>query len=440
MQPLEAVAPIRLSEVPPAARWSPALRIAFRFLFSYFVLCFLIDRILGFNETLLGKYAGLWHAVVVWVGKQVLHTRYDIDAVEHGISNTAHGTILFLCYLALAAVATAVWSALDRKRENYARLYQGFRLLLRLVLALAMISYGTLKAIPTQMIAPPPLFVLLQRFGELPPMRLLWLFIGSSPAYESFTGCAELLGGILLLLPRTTLLGALICCADMTMVVMLNFCYDVHVKLYSLHLLGMAVLLVLPDLRRLADLFLFNRAVEPARTPRLFARKGLDAGLQALLLLFGLTAIGMDFHHSHEQYKQFHPPRPPLYGAWSVDEFAVDGREVPLFTDPRRWRWAVFQNPGRLTVELMIGARQGYDLDLDMKSRIMTLAKRRVDPRGNLSPGADGRARFSFDASRPDALILDGTLNGRPTHARLSRMALTASNFRWIIVFPKEEE
>jgi uncharacterized membrane protein YphA (DoxX/SURF4 family) len=448
MQPLEAVAPIRLPEIPPAARWSPALRIAFRFLFSYFVLCFLIARILGFNETLLGKYAGLWHVIVVWVGKQVLHTRYDIDAVEPGISNTAHGTILFLCYVALAAVATAVWSALDRKRENYARLHQWFRLLLRLSLALAMISYGTLKVIPTQMTAPPPPFVLLQRFGELPPMRLLWLFIGSSPAYESFTGCAELLGGILLLLPRTTLLGALICCADMTMVVMLNFCYDVHVKLYSLHLLCMAVLLVAPDLRRLAGLFLFNRTVEPAQAPRLFARKGLDPSLQALFLLLGLTAIGVDFHNSHEQYKQFHPPRPPLYGAWSVDEFAVDGKEVPLYTDPQRWRWAVFQNPGRLTVELMIGARQGYNLDLDMKSRIMMLAKRRVDPRGNLLLGADGkpqvaadgRARFSFDASRPDALILDGTLNGHPTHAKLSRMALTASSFRWIIVFPKEEE
>jgi len=394
------------------------------------------------------KYGELWHVVVVWVGKQVLHTRYDISEVEHGISNTAHGTILFLCYVAAAAVATAVWSVLDRRRENYERLHQWLRLLLRFFLALAMFTYGTLKVIPTQMIAPPPLFVLLQRFGELPPMRLLWLFIGASPAYESFTGCAELLGGILLLLPRTTLLGALICCADMTMVVMLNFCYDVHVKLYSMHLLCMAVLLVLPDLRRLAGLFLFNRTVEPARTPRLFARKGLDLGLQTLFLLLGLTVIEMDFQESYKRYKQFHPPRPPLYGAWSVDEFAVDGKEVPLFTDPQRWRWAVFQNPGRLTVELMIGARQGYNLDLDTKGRIMMLAKRRVDPQGNLLLGADGkpqvapdgRARFSFDASRPDALVLDGVLNGHPTHARLSRMALTASNFRWIIVFPKGEE
>jgi uncharacterized membrane protein YphA (DoxX/SURF4 family) len=434
MQPLKEVAQVRTPEIDPAERWSLAQRIAFRFVFSYFVLFFLTDRIadfIPFRKFFVGKYIAVWHAVVVWVGKQVLHTRYDIDAVEGGISNSAHGTILFLCYVAAAAVVTVVWSALDRKRESYERLHQGFRLLLRFSLALAMFSYGTLKVIPTQMIAPPPLFLLLQRFGELPPMRLLWMFMGSSPAYESFSGCAELLGGILLLLPRTTLLGALICCADMTMVVVLNLCYDVHVKLYSMHLLCMAVLLVLPDLRRLADLFLFNRTVEPARARPLFRRRGLDLGLQTLFLLFGLTTIGMDFHESYERYKKFHPPPPPLYGAWSVDEFVVDGREVPLYTDPRRWRWAVFQYPGRLTVELMIGSYQSYNLDLDMKNRIMILAKK-ADP--------DRRARFSFDASRPNALILDGMLDGHPTHARLSRMALTASSFRWIVVFPKGEE
>jgi len=448
MQPLAEVAPVRTSESDPPARWSPIQRTAFRFVFSYFVLVFLVGRILGFNETLLVKYVELWHVVVVWVGKQILHTPYDIDTVEGGISNTAHGTILFLCYVVAAAVATAVWSVLDRRRKSYERLHQGLRLLLRFSLALAMFSYGTLKVIPTQMIAPTPLFLLLERFGELPPMRLLWQFMGSSPAYESFTGCAELLGGILLLLPRTTLLGALICCADMTMVVVLNFCYDVHVKLYSMHLLCMAILLVLPDLRRLADLFLFNRTVEPARARPLFRRKGLELGLQTLFLLFGLAVIGMDFRESYQRYKGFHPPRPPLYGAWSVDGFVVDGKEVPLFTDPQRWRWAIFQNPGRLTVELMIGSRPSYNLALDMKNRIMVLGKRRLDAQGKPVLGADGKpqvdpdggARFSFDASQPNALILDGVLGGHPTHATLSRMALTASSLRWIIVFPKGEE
>jgi hypothetical protein len=45
-------------------------------------------------------------------------------------------------------------------------------------------------------------------------------------------------------------------------IVALTFCYDVPVKLYSSHLLLMAVFLVAPDLRRLLNL-VWNRPTAP---------------------------------------------------------------------------------------------------------------------------------------------------------------------------------
>src|SRR5258708_5283475 len=69
----------------------------------------------------------------------------------------------------------------------------------------------------------------------------------------------ETLGGVLIFWRRTTTLGALISIAVMSNVVMLNFCYDVPVKLYSAHILLMEGFLVLPDARRLLDVLLFNR-------------------------------------------------------------------------------------------------------------------------------------------------------------------------------------
>lgn len=431
-------------DIDPAPRWSLGKRIAFRFVFAYFLTFFLTGEIasfIPFYGVLIRPYVAFWHAVVVWAGRHVLHTRYELDIADGGVNNTAHGTILFLCYLVAAALATVLWSVLDRKRPSYVALQQGFRLLLRLTLALALIRYGTFKVIPTQMISPNPPFALLQRFGELRPMELLWTFVGSSPAYESFTGGAELLAGLLLLLPRTTLLGALVAIGDMTMVVVLNFCFDVHVKLYAMHLLAMAVLLVLPDLRRLSDLFLFNRAVEPAPARPLFGRRRVNLILQGVVLLMGLALVGMDFHESYVRYQGFHPPRPPLYGAWSVDELALDGKKVPPNTDPQSWRYVIFQSPGRVTVEQMIGSRPSYTLGLDLKNRTMTLERARRDLHGNPLPTlpAYERARFSFDAAQPDALVLDGTLDGHPTHARLSRMALSAAKLRWIIVIAKED-
>ena len=102
--------------------------------------------------------------------------------------------------------ATVVWSALDRRRSDYERLHAWLRFVLRFVLASAMLDYGAIKVIPTQMISP-PLGILAQPLGDLAPNYLLWWFVGASPAYETFTGLAELVGGLLLLVPRTTLVG-----------------------------------------------------------------------------------------------------------------------------------------------------------------------------------------------------------------------------------------
>ena len=56
---------------------------------------------------------------------------------------------------------------------------------------------------------------LIEPFGNFSLMGVLWASIGASRPYEIFAGCAETLGGILLIFPRTTTLGALVCLLDM---------------------------------------------------------------------------------------------------------------------------------------------------------------------------------------------------------------------------------
>src|SRR5919106_6349047 len=225
MQPqtVETVWPLEETEAPEAeARWSLARRIGFRFLFSYLGLFFLtgqeIANIPGIGGVV-EAYTKLWHAIAVWVGRHLLHIQYEIVMDGQGSGDTTFRWILLLLYVVLAAVAAAVWSVLDRRRTEYRRLWAWLRLLLRFTVGVAMIVYGLSKVIPMQMPAP-RLFTLQQPVGDLTPMRLLWTFMGASPAYESFTVLAELLGGVLLLVPRTVLLGALVCYADMLMVFM----------------------------------------------------------------------------------------------------------------------------------------------------------------------------------------------------------------------------
>ena len=304
----------------------------------------------------------------------------------------------------------ARWSVLDRRRDQYARLHPWLRLALRYTLAAAMIRYGAIKVIPSQMIAPPPLGVLQQRIGDIFPNLLLWWTVGASPPFERATGLAELLGCALLLLPRTTLLGAVISAANMLLVFLLNMCYDVPVKLPSLHLLAMAAILAAPDLQRLADVFLFNRRTGPSRVPPLFQRKWLDRVPHILLFLFGLYSIKSDLELSAERYERFHPPRPPLFGLWSVEGFARDGKDVPLYTEPDRWRLVMFPAPGLLRVEQMAGSSKTYKLDLDMEKKMMMLGP--------------SQATFSFHQPEKDVLVLDGQLEGRRMRAKLRKVPL----------------
>lgn len=281
------------------------------------------------------------------------------------------------------------------------------RLLLRLPLALAMICSGIFRAIPVQM---PPLqgFDLVRRLGEHTQGELLWTFVGASPAFQSLTGLAALLGGVLLLFSRTTLLGAVLCAANLAMAITLSVTYDLPFKLYLSCLLVLSLLLIAPDLRRLVDLLLLDRAVEPVPEP--------PAGrLDRLALFVGICAIAVGVALAIPRYRQLHPPEPPLYGVWTVEELTVDGEKS---ADPRRWRWAVFQDPGALDVELWIGARKRYPLDLDMERKTMRL-------------GRQGDLAFA----EPDhyVLVLDGRLDGRRVHAKLRRIGLQTPWFHWIL-------
>lgn len=271
-----------------------------------------------------------------------------------------------------------------------------------------MIASGIFRLIPVWM---PPLRPLdqLRRLGELTQGELIQTLIGASPVFQSFTGLAALLGGVLLLFPRTALLGTVICAANLSMAVTVAFCYDLPTQVYVSCLFLLSLILLAPDLRRLADLFVLDRAVEPPR--ELPSSTGWP---DRLLLLAGVGVIVWGTAVGIPRLVRLHPPKPPFYGAWNVEELTVDGEES---ADPRQWGRAVFQDPGALDVELRIGSRKRHALDLDLERKTMTL---------------DGRTRLTFQEPAEDRLVLEGRLDGRHARVKLRRMRLSAPWFNWI--------
>src|SRR5262249_15637843 len=149
-------------------------------------------------------------------------------------------------------------------------------------LGTAMVGYGAFKLIASQFPAP-TLDRLMQTYGESSPMGLLWTFMGASETYTMFVGSAEMIAGILLFPRKTSTLGALMSIGVLSNVVALNFSYDVPVKLYSSHLLAMAIFVLLPDARRVANFFILNRPTEVVTMEPLFHRTDWQRGA----LVFG---------------------------------------------------------------------------------------------------------------------------------------------------------
>jgi hypothetical protein len=209
-----------------------------------------------------------------------------------GGSDRMFGWVTAFCLLMMATAATVVWSLLDRSRENYAELHKWFRLFVRFALAGQMFMYGFTKVFLLQM-RYPSLTRLLQPFGTFSPMGILWNSMGSAPAYEIFTGCAEVAGGLLLIVPRTGTLGALISLACMIQVFTLNMTYDVPVKLFAFHLILLSCFLLAPDVPRLVRFLLLNRATAPSTQAQLF--RGVRANRIALAaqIILGVWLVGL---------------------------------------------------------------------------------------------------------------------------------------------------
>jgi hypothetical protein len=417
-------------------RWNPALKIAFRFWMVYLGLYCLATQIIIclFTPNVFPDPATVWplRPVISWTGAHIFHVNTSLSAYwggNSGSADTMFGWIMTFCLLVIATAATVVWSLLDRHRENYAELHKWFRLFVRFALAGQMIAYGFVKVIPVQM-PYPSLIRLLQPFGTFSPMAVLWSSMGAAPAYEIFTGCAEVLGGVLLIVPSMTTLGALISLAAMIQVDTLNMTYDVPVKLFAFHLILLSCFLLAPDFSRLIKFLLLRRTTSLSTEAQLF--RGIRANRIALVaqIILGLWLVGMNYHHylGIWSIRGGARPLPALYGIWEVKQMSIDEQpRPPLLTDSARWRRAIFDYPDRMAFQRLDDSFANYGASVNLPERTLALTK---------SDDKNWTANFTFQRPAGDQLILDGRMDNHQVHMELqltdrNSFLLVSRGFHW---------
>jgi hypothetical protein len=415
---------------PNIRRWSPALRISFRFWLVYLGLYCLSTQIIANLFTAFGRsdLATLWplRPVISWIAAHIFHVNAPLSVFFEGNSGTSDdmfGWVMTFCLLVIATAATVVWSLLDRSRENYAELHKWFRIFVRFALAGTMIGYGFVKVIPTQM-SYPSLTRLLQPFGTLSPMGVLWTSMGAAPAYEIFAGCAQVAAGLLLIVPRTATFGALISLADMILVFVLNMTYDAPVKLFAFHLILLSCFVLAPDVPRLVRVALSTQA-------QLFRSVRANRIAFAAQMIFGLWLVGLYCHHSLGVWSTRGEgrPLPALYGIWEVKQMSIDEQpRPPLLTDSTRWRRAIFDFPDRMAFQRIDESFAPYGASVNLQEKTLALTK---------SDDKNWRASFTFQRPARDQLILDGRMDNHQVHMELqltdrNSFVLVSRGFHWI--------
>ncbi|MGI4788558.1 MAG: hypothetical protein ACRYFS_06880 [Janthinobacterium lividum] len=412
----EAQASQAESVPPPVEKQSGALkRFGFRLLFAY-VLFYLLPPFMP----------GSWDWLVTWAGQDVFHTEVATEFTSSG--DTSYQYVLEACRAALALATALIWTPFDRGRKADVRLGEWLRVAVRFALAMQMLVYGIMKVVPTQF-STPGLMALAEPLGSHSPMGLLWAFMGTSTVYTIFAGFVEVMGGLLLLSRRTTLLGALVSIVAMGNVVALNFCYDVPVKLFSSHLLLLAALLTAPDVGRLADIFLLNRPVLPAVLRPHSVRRWVNWTLLGVKTLAFTALIGSTILGDINTRKSFASaaPKPPLYGIWNADEPAQTG-----LPEADRWRQVAVEFPGIIGVTTADGTFQYYRASVDQAHQTWTLTSNR---RKGWS------SRLTYTQIRPGQIMLRGTFGSHLLQATLTQMPdtrppLLSRGFHWISPVP----
>ncbi|MFJ9370274.1 DoxX family protein [Nocardia sp. NPDC101769] len=413
-------------------RWKWLTRIVFRFCFLYFSLyCLLVPpnlfTLIGWLGRSSGYDAQYWHIrklqpAMNWVSQHLFGT--TVQLYPNGAGDQAIFWVLMLCILIAAMVGTTVWSVLDRHSPHYRVLTSWYLLGIRLVLAGQLLSFGFAKAIPTQM-PQPSLTTLLTNYGDMTPMAVLWSQVGMSRPYEILLGTAEITAAVLLFIPRTALLGALLALIDTLQIVVLNMAFDVTEKISSTHLLLMSLLLLAPETRRLVRILLLNRAASPSAVPYPFRTRRsrrTAAAAQVALALWIAVPLGQGGWHA---WRTGGPdrPKPALYGIWSVMQYTRDGQSVPpLTTDENRWKTMVFDYQHSVTYQRMDDTLVTVSADIDATAHRIRLTPKTIPSSPDPSGPRSSSGTLTFQQPEPDTAVLTGELDGHQVELTLDRI------------------
>ncbi|RYF68485.1 MAG: hypothetical protein EOO39_19340, partial [Cytophagaceae bacterium] len=210
-------------------------------------------------------------------------------------------------------------------------------------------------------------------------------------------------------------------------VMVMNLCYDIPVKIFSIHLFLLSNFLLIGDARRLLNFFFFNKPT-PAATRFVVPKKWMKRSQLGLKIAFIFLFLVIPLSQFVSSSDQGPAPKKLATGFFSVDQF--QGTHV----DSLRWKDVVFEanNSGSiLTADTLFRQRYrrayfSYKLD----SAAHTIAFKKF--------ASDTTALFTMAYTMPDTnqILLRGKIRTDSVVIGLKRQnrhfQLAERQFHWL--------
>lgn len=276
------------------------------------------------------------------------------------------GLYLHLITLTIVGgVGALIWTLIKKTPSD--KIHKWFHTGVAYYLALILFKYGFDKVFKHQFYLPEP-NTLFTPLGQLSPDILFWSSMGSSYEYSMFSGLIELLPAILLLFKKTRLLGGVIAMAVLTNVVMINFGFDISVKVYSMFLLLQSIIIISPNAKQLFSFFLTQKEIKQQvdevqfKSKKQLLRYALIKSFVIGIILF--ESLGGYFAISNFNDDTY--PRPYLHGAYTVNQRSLkEGENI---------KRVFFHRKQYFIIQYIDDSFESYELKFsdDMKSIFIT--------------------------------------------------------------------
>ncbi|TPG45309.1 hypothetical protein [Flavobacterium pectinovorum] len=235
--------------------------------------------------------------------------------------------LLFFILFLIAVITVSILSFFDFWKTHKNFIFKVIQLIITYYLACVMLKYGFDKIFKIQFYLPEP-NTLYTPLGMLDKDILFWSTMGTSYSYTVFMGLMEVIPALMLFYNKTRILGLFILFGVLINVVFINFGFDISVKLYSLFLLLLCFLLLVPNLKKIALFFISNKptALCHFKGSDLITSKSIKTTVKIIVILFILMESVFPYFQK-ENFNDDNMTRNPLHGAYEVVK--IEKKETP---------------------------------------------------------------------------------------------------------------